>query len=363
MFRVEVLDASVDDGRMTAAVSVKNNDSRRQNVDVSLTLGAFGSTEAWSRRVAEASSKAVGIRSDEEVLVVWDELVAVPTGSYELTVWIRTERADGLVTQETAEFAIEAESSSPSRVAPPGPGPSLDEPNLTVRGGGLLTIGGSVAAEGAETGSVLKLDLLDASDSQPWWARPAIDSYIFDDRVESEPQRFSVDSMSAVPSGTYAVRIELLNEDVVEDSILLAGTVVITPPDDAIRRVELPSGPLAITGVTVEQRVEANDLIVSLEVQNMSTDPVDGLFWWLLSSPGEPEPWRFVDARSFEVGRRLEPRERRTIRLALDGVMNTGTGFELSLWAHTTVPGADSTHSDGVRLKELMDTYSTESEA
>ena len=77
--------------------------------------------------------------------------------------------------------------------------------------------------------------------------------------------------------------------------------------------------------------------------------------WWLLSAPGEPEPWRFVDAQSFDVGRTLEPRERRTIRLAIDGLLPSGQGFELTIWSHIDPGTGETQHSDGVRVNQLID--------
>jgi len=359
VFAVEVLDASVDDGRLTAAVRVQNQDATRQNVAVWLSLGAFGPAGAWERRLAEASTQNLGIKTDETVLIVWDEAVAVPTGSYELTVWVRTEIGDGLVIQRTAGFALPVESSGISRVAPPGDGPSLVMPVLELRGGKLLTLKGSVFARDANPDSEIKIDVLDADDPEPWWRRPAVANYLLGDGVAGDEWEFTVDTLTALPAGSYALRVELISPDSVDDTILLPSTVTIAPPEGLESGLTAAAGPLAIVGVDLDD--SDGDFVVSVEVQNLSTEPVDGLFWWLLSSPGEPEPWDFVDGRSFEIGRRLEGRERRTIRLVADGAPNAGTGFELSVWVHTTDPDEESTHSDGVRLPELIDTITTES--
>ena len=67
---LEVLEASVSDGRLKAAVSVTNNDSIRHELDAYVSLGVFSGGSAWDRRVIESTHQIVPIRSGQETLVV-----------------------------------------------------------------------------------------------------------------------------------------------------------------------------------------------------------------------------------------------------------------------------------------------------
>ena len=59
---LEVLEASVSDGRLKAAVSVTNNDSIRHELDAYVSLGVFSGGSAWDRRVIESTHQIVPIR-------------------------------------------------------------------------------------------------------------------------------------------------------------------------------------------------------------------------------------------------------------------------------------------------------------
>ena len=104
---IEVLEATVVDGRLAAAVNIENNDTRQQDVDITLTLGLFGTAEPWDRRVAEVGPRTAGIRSGDTALVVFDSPVAVADGSYELTAWVETEAPSDGVTHATAGFPVD----------------------------------------------------------------------------------------------------------------------------------------------------------------------------------------------------------------------------------------------------------------
>ncbi len=357
---IEVLDASVVDGRIAAAVNIENHDSRHQDLLVSLTLGVYGETDAWGRRVAEVPAQAAAVRSGDKTVVVWDNDIAIPTGTFELTAWVRTEPPNDVVTQITAPFAVEVADKSLARVT----GIDTDEAHFAdVRviadGGDFLSLNGWGQAANSPEDVSVKLDVLsvDTTERTPWWAAAAITTILLDDlEANADGFGFEIDQLRALPPGRYQVRAELLDGTTVADSVLLPDLVTVDRPHESIDRTEPPIGPLAILEVSSDFDLD-DGLVVSVEVQNISDVATDGLFWWLLAAPGEPEPWRFVEAKSFNVGRRLEPGERRTIRLALDGDMTVGTAFELSVWAHTTEPDSDNTtHSDGVRATNLIDT-------
>jgi hypothetical protein len=357
---IEILDATIVDGQLAAAVSIENHDSRHQDVQVSLTLGIYGDADAWSRRVAEVSEQPAAIRSGDETLVVWDEGVAVPTGSYELTAWVRTEAPNDVVAQATASFPVEVKDKVLARVTEVDTDTAhFVEMDVASEGGYFLHVVGTGLVANAPPDASVKFDVLtaEATDRAPWWAAEATMTIVVDE-LEPGPDgsEFAVDQLRALSAGRYRVRAELLDGTTATDSVLLPDLVTVDRPHESIERTEPPSGPLAIIEAATE--FDGDDgLIVTVEIQNIEDESVDGLFWWLLAAPGEPEPWRFVEAKSFNLGRRLEAGEQRTIRLALDGDMTVGTAFELSIWAHTTQPDSDdTTHSDGVRHTDLIDT-------
>lgn len=354
---VNVIGATIIDGRLAAAISIENHSAVRQDLEITLSLGVFGASDAWTRRVAEVGAHASAIRSGETSLVVWDEPVAVPTGSYELTAWVDTGESNTGVIQRTATFTVTAHSEQVARVSPPDTNqPHFVDPDLTIEGGSFFRMSGFVQVEGTDRPPIVKVDLLVADPSTPWWAQPAATTYVFDNH-DLNTGTTPIETLAAVTPGEYRIRIELIQTDKVHDVVLLPALVVIDPSPDGVRRNAAVAGPLAITNA---QREEGAELIISVDVRNLSHEAVDGVFWWFLSAPGEPEPWRFADGTSFQIGRRFEPGEQRTVRLVLDGEANAGTGFEVSVWAHTDNPDDDeTTHSDGVRLKELIDTFTT----
>ncbi len=354
---IDVLEATVIDGRLAAAVNIENNDNRQQDVVITLTLGLFGTTDPWDRRVAEIGPRTAGIRSGHTALVVFDSPVAVADGSYELTAWVETEAPSDGVTYTTAGFAVDVADGRIGRMKPVDDGaPHVSTPDISLTGGPILELAGEVAAAAGPEDARLKVDLIPGSDATPWWATTAISTTIFDDATTRGTESvFQVDIQTVPEPGDYRVRLEILDGETVLDAIVLADVVTVEPPPDHIRRDEQPVGPLAILDAT--PNLEVDDPIVEVVVVNTSDEAVDGVVWWLLAAPREAEPWNFAEARSFEVGRRLEPGEQRTLRLAADGELEAGIGFELSVWAHTSEPGSDETqHSDGVRLNQLIDT-------
>lgn len=347
---LEVLEASVSDGRLKAAVSVTNNDSIRHELDAYVTLGVFSGGSAWDRRVIESTSQIVPIRSGQETLVVWDEPVNILNGSYEPTAWVGLDRGEGLVLQATGVESVDvSDNGAPARVRAAGASP-ITGVDVQISGAELLTVLGTVTSE--EPGE-LKVDIVPAIARQPWWSVEAVKTAI----VDSDETEHQIDLLHALPAGDYLVRLELLDVDgALADQVMLPDVVSVLDLG-AARRDGPVAGDLAIVSVSVPDTEWAapNEALVELEVQNLSNEPVSGKFWWLLSAPGEPEPWRFVDARSFDVGRTLEPRQRRTIRLAIDGALPTGNGFELTVWSHIDAGTGETQHSDGVRINQLID--------
>lgn len=354
---VEVIDARVTDGRLAVAMTVENHDNRHQDVEISLTLGVFGDNDAWSRRVAEVAPREAAIRSGDSALVVWDEPIALPTGSYELTAWVKTEEPNDIVIQHTAPFTVLAESDQIARVkAPAGDSAFIIEPGITVEGGEFVHVYGDVLVEAPRAPTSVRIDLLPLGQGGPWWVHDAVKTLTTENVRRADTWSLPVDLMTALPPGEYGVRMALLTGGEANDNILLPITVTVDPPAETIRRGVPVSGPLAIVDAVVEASGDEG-LVVTATVQNLHTGPVDGVFWWLLGTPGDPEPWRFPDGTSFRVGRRLEAGERRDIRLVLDGDLPVGIGFELSVWAHTTVPDSEETlHSDGIRATQMIDT-------
>lgn len=346
---LEVLEASVSDGRLKAAVSVTNNDSIRHELDAYVSLGVFSGGSAWDRRVVESTHQIVPIRSGQETLVVWDEPVNILNGSYEPTAWVGLERGDGVVLQATGVESVDvSDNEAPARVVAAGAS-LITDVDVQVSGAELLTVRGTVTSE--EAGE-LKVDVVPANARQPWWATEAVTTAI----VDADELTHDFDLLHALPAGDYMVRLQLLQEEMLVDQIMLP-TVASVLDLGTARRDGPVAGDLAIVSVNVPdvEWAQPNEALVEIEVQNLSTEPVSGKFWWLLSAPGEPEPWRFVDARSFDVGRTLEPRQRRTIRLAIDGGLPTGAGFELTVWSHIDPGTGETQHSDGVRINQLID--------
>ena len=346
---LEVLEASVSDGRLKAAVSVTNNDSIRHELDAYVSLGVFSGGSAWDRRVIESTHQIVPIRSGQETLVVWDEPVNILNGSYEPTAWVGLERGDGVVLQATGEESVDvSDNDEAARVVAAGAS-LITGVDVQVSGAELLTVRGSVSSE--EAGE-LKVDVVRANAREPWWAIEAVKTAI----VDADELTHEFDLLHALPPGDYMVRLQLLQEEMLVDQIMLP-TVASVLDLGTARRDGPVAGDLAIVAVNVPDAewAQPNEALVEIEVQNLSTEPVSGKFWWLLSAPGEPEPWRFVDARSFDVGRSLEPRERRTIRLAIDGLLPAGQGFELTVWSHIDTGSGETQHSDGVRVNQLID--------
>ena len=346
---LEVLEASVSDGRLKAAVSVTNNDSIRHELDAYVSLGVFSGGSAWDRRVIESTRQIVPIRSGQETLVVWDEPVNILNGSYEPTAWVGLERGDGVVLQATGDESVDvSDNDAPARVDAAGAS-LITGVDVQVSGAELLTVRGSVSSE--EAGE-LKVDVVRANAREPWWAIEAVKTAI----VDADELTHEFDLLHALPPGDYMVRLQLLQEEMLVDQIMLP-TVASVLDLGTARRDGPVAGDLAIVAVNVPDAewAQPNEALVEIEVQNLSTEPVSGKFWWLLSAPGEPEPWRFVDARSFDVGRSLEPRERRTIRLAIDGLLPAGQGFELTVWSHIDTGSGETQHSDGVRVNQLID--------
>lgn len=347
---LEVLEASVSDGRLKAAVSVTNNDSIRHELDAYVSLGVFSDGSAWDRRVVESTHQIVPIRSGQETLVVWDEPVAILDGSYEPTAWAGLERGDGLVIQATGTESVDvSDNDAPARVEAAGAS-FITDVDVQISGSELLAVTGTVMTE--EPGE-LKVDVVGANGRQPWWAAEAVKTAI----VASDDTEHQVDLLHALPAGDYLVRLQLLDADgKIADQVMLP-TVASVLDLGTARRDGPVVGDLAIVSVNLATAAwqTPGDALVEIDVQNLSAEPVSGKFWWLLSAPGEPEPWRFVDARSFDVGRTLEGRERRTMRLALDGGLPTGAGFELTVWAHIDDGTEETRHSDGVRINQLID--------
>ena len=347
---LEVLEASVSDGRLKAAVSVTNNDSIRHELNAYVSLGVFSGGSAWDRRVVESTSQIVPIRSGQETLVVWDEPVNILNGSYEPTAWVGLDRGDGLVLQATGAESVDvSDNEAPARVVAAGAS-LITGVDVQLSGAELLTVLGTVTSE--EPGE-LKVDIVPANARQPWWAIEAVQTAI----VDSGGTEHEVDLLHALPAGDYMVRLQLRDADgALTDQVMLPDVASVLDLG-AARRDGPVAGDLAIVSVNVPDTEwgSPNEALVELEVQNLSAEPVSGTFWWLLSAPGEPEPWRFVDARSFDVGRTLEPRQRRTIRLALDGDLPTGAGFELTVWSHVDPGTGETQHSDGVRINQLID--------
>ncbi len=341
-----------EDQQLIAAVSMSNGDALRHEIEVWLTVGQFGDSDAWSRRVAELTTHRIDLRSGEAEALDWEEPVAVPAGWYEVTAWARVD--GGQVLQIQAPEAIQYLDSAPaSRVATHGTR-HVEVVTIDLDGGDFARIAGVV--NGTAPGPVLvKVDLLGDVIGQPWWSSPAAATFVEETApLEGNRISFGFDSMLPLGSGIYAVRIELWEGETLLDQILLGDRMTISEPSETIRRDQFPTGPLAIVSVELDADDLANTL-ATVEIQNLSDQPVEGLMWWLMAAPGDPTPWEFPDARSFEIGRRFEPFERRTVRLAIDGPPPTGQGFELSAWVHVLPPDSeDSVHSDGIRLRQLI---------
>jgi len=343
-----------EEGQLTAAVSLSNRDALRHEIEVWLTVGQFGEGDAWSRRVAELSAHSIDLRSGEAEALSWHQPVAVPSGWYEVTAWARVDGEDGRVIQIQAAEAVEfLESAAVSRVINHGQH-RIDVATLDLDGGDFARIAGVV--NGTASGPVLvKVDLLSDVTGQPWWSSAAAATFV-EEAAPLEGSQISVgfDRMLPLHAGTYAVRVELWEGETLLDQILLGDRMTISEPPESIRRDVLPSGALAIVSIELDADDLAN-AVATVELQNLSDQPVEGLMWWLMAAPGDPAPWELPDARSFEIGRRFEPFERRAVRLAIDGPPPTGHGFELSAWAHVLPPDSDgSVHSDGVRLRQLI---------
>lgn len=360
---VDVLDIEVEGNQVKAAVNIENLDRVRHEMEVFLTVGVFGSQDAWDRRVAETSRKTVAARSGETVLAVWDEPIAVPSGDYEITAWVRLlNTPEGQVVSATGREGVTIESDVIARVVSPGDGPRIAAPDLQPTGGDFLALVGSVTVEELSVDGTMKIDVVPAHGADAWWSRPAVRTILIDAPPDADGSATGwLDQLIPMPAGDYRLRVELLTNEFLEDQLLLPAVATVAPTHESISRSAEPVGSIALVAATTEPAWTSPDkAIVAVEVQNLSNEHVDGRFWWILSSPGEPEPWQFAEAKSFEVQRRLDPRERRTIRLALDGEVNVGRGFELSVWTHQVAPDDSSSHSDGVRVTALIDTVETQ---
>lgn len=358
--QISAIEAEIVDGQLIATVSVTNSDSIRHELEIWLTLGRFGAGNAWDRRVSQASSQHTALRSGGDAALTWNEAAAVPAGSYEVTAWARLDGRDGQVIQRTSADTLEMAISSPlSRLNSQSESTRLGELSLDVTGGAFATMRGSVIFD-TSTSPTLKIDIVDAEDTEPWWSRTAIHSFVSESEMTDDVYSEAViEHMAFLAPGDYRVRVEALYGSVQLDQVLLSEPLTIDRGDSSIRRSDLPTGAIAILAATTSQdwSIPANR-ILNIEVQNLGPDPVDATFWWLMAAPGEPQPWKFTEGRSFEVNRRLEPFEHRNIRLRLMGEVSDGTGFELSAWTHVVDDSGETQHSDGVRLTDLINTTS-----
>jgi hypothetical protein len=353
---------ALEGNRLTADVSVANDDATRHEIEVWLTLGVFGSGDAWSRRVAELDTQALAVKSGETRVLSWEADLAVPEGWYEVTAWTRLDGASERVLTSTGPDSVRVEESAPiSRIAPADGAARIDTVGLAIEGGDFIRIDGPVdIARPADTDEPfeIKVDILEDVPDQPWWALPAAASTLLDTETTGIDDRAtaSLDQLVPLPPGDYRVRVELWYDEALLDQVLLGPVATVDEPDPTIMRSGLPVGPVAIVSATADADwADDGDHVVEVEVQNLSDEPVEVLMWWLLAAPGDPAPWEMCDARSFEIGRRLDSFERRTVRLAMDGNPPEGRGFEFSAWVHVVSDDGSSVHSDGVRLTQLID--------
>lgn len=348
----------IEDDLLVANVSLSNADSLRHEVEVWLTLGLFGTGEAWDRRVAELETRTIALRSGEAGAVSWEEPVTAPSGWYEVTAWARLDGEGGQVMQLTAEEGIQLTTEGiVARVNQTATGHRFSAIDLAISASEFDRLHGSVSAPPDSLATSAKFDLLRDDAAAPWWSRPAESSFAAQMGEGPESDLVAtVDRMVALPAGTYAVRVELWAADQLLDQVLLPTRLQVDPTDSSVAREEPPIGPVAIVAIeTVPDWSDAEHHVVTVELQNLSAERITASAWWYLASPGDPTPWEFPEARSFEISRDLAPFERRSVRLAIDGPPPTGRGFELSAWTHVVTESGDSVHSDGVRHTQSID--------
>jgi hypothetical protein len=358
-------EVTLEDDMLLASVSLSNADSTQHEVDVWLTLGLFGAGEAWDRRVSELETRSVALRSGEAAAVHWDEAVAAPSGWYEVTAWVRLDGEGGQVMQLTAENGIEVTAEDVlSRVHPASSERRLNAPDLTMIGGEFGYLRGSISATAGSDATSAKIDLLAEDARTPWWSRTAESTFHAQmadgaDGISAAP----VDRMIALRPGDYTVRIQLWSGEELLDQVLLPDHIEVSPADSSVLREALPVGPVAIVAIEASPDWSgAERHVVTVDLQNLSSESITASVWWYLAAPGDPAPWEFPEARSFEISRDLDPFERRSVRLAIDGPPPTGRGFELSAWTHVVPESGDSVHSDGVRHTQSIDAVSASQE-
>ncbi len=131
---------------------------------------------------------------------------------------------------------------------------------------------------------------------------------------------------------------------------MLASNVAYQAPEfgAGIMRKARPSGPLAIEAIEARDHwASMEEAVATVTVTNRSSETVAGIVWWHLADPGDPEPWKFAAATSHRLERVWEAGESKVVRLAVEGSVPDGNGYELSVWAHEGELGS-STQSDAV---------------
>lgn len=122
-------------------------------------------------------------------------------------------------------------------------------------------------------------------------------------------------------------------------------TEVTVPIDESILNdgngFEIVDIKIERTSHTIEQ--------VSITVENISDEPLDGVGWYLLApSTIVNEPWRFaVYVAPVELITELEAGEQATITFTGPDIDLTGE-YKLSAWVHRVNEDGTTTHADGV---------------
>jgi hypothetical protein len=346
---VAVESAEVVDGLLSAEVTVASTDTVRHEIEVWTTLGIYGASDAWQRRVSETTVQTEALRTNESKKVQIHRPAAVPAGSYELTVWVRLDDARQQVVQFTHDTSVEVEDSAPlSRIAADMTGQAMiDVAESDSTTDEFVRADVAVGTVAAEPGSTVQLDLIGNDPRTTWWERPAITSAVAVETVDAVAR---IEETLLAPPGTYHLRLQLIDGDgLQQDQVLLAGDLTVNEPDPSIRRTDTPVGPLVITRVAYPTTWgSVDDAVAVVEVENLSSEPLIGELWWHLAAAGHPEPWVDPEASSVPLRRLFEPGERRSVRLSLDGELKAGSPFELSVWVHADADAGGPVHSDGV---------------
>lgn len=144
--------------------------------------------------------------------------------------------------------------------------------------------------------------------------------------------------------------------------IALAVNVVLQSRPNAsdapiVRTVPVPQGlpfdgqTLRLTRFTYEQT--SHELLdVILDVENVTAETQTAVVWYILSPPGDPEPWRSAVYSAPEQTLEIAPGTRATVTFAAPVTVPEGE-FHLSAWVHGMADG-ERFHSDGAGVPDTI---------